>query len=386
MLYVPTFNHPGSTMSRHGMAVLGVLIALALIAVGFGLYSPGVEAIKANVADARIQGLVNSLGDAELTPARHLAQQHLEEAGLTAVDPLIAALHSPSATLRRNSAEMLGFIASPQALDALGRVMATDPVPAVRSRAAWALGELNDVRAVSSLERASVLDSNLKVRQEASGSLTALLSHLALAAGKNDRLVSAFAVAPGQTRIVYLVEFNQLSISRDGGMTWGTVAGATPSRVVALAVSPVSPDVIYAGTESMGLYKSDDAGTTWSAMNQGLGLEPGVRLGVTAIAVDPQNPDSAFVARGVWVGTSHTSFFPMGIMQSLDNGQTWKSVDLSTDQAISRLVIVNHKLYALSGDQLVSLRLQKGAYASTLYDNNGGVSEDGPACAGSHCR
>ena len=356
MLYVPTFNHPGSTMQRRSIAVFGVIFAFALIVVGFGLYSPGAEAIRANAADARIQGLVSQLGDAELTPARHLAQQHLEEAGLTAVDPLIAALHSPSATLRRNSAEMLGFIASPQALDALSRVMATDPAPAVRSRAAWALGELNDVRAVSALERASVLDSNLQVRQEASGSLTALLSHLALTAGKGASLVSAFAVAPSQPNIVYLVEFNQLSISRDGGKTWSTLAGATPSRVVALAVSPVSPDVIYAGTESMGLYKSADAGTTWFAMNQGLGLEPGVRLSVTAIAVDSQNPDSVYVARGAWVGTSQASFVPMGIMQTLDNGQTWKSVDL-TNQAISRLVIVNHKLYALSGNLLVLLRL-----------------------------
>lgn len=357
MVYVPTINHPGSTMPRRGIALLGVLLALALIAVGFGLYSPAAEAVRANIADARIQGLVNQLGDAELTPARHLAQQHLEEAGLTAVDPLIAALHSPSATLRRNSAEMLGFIASPQALDALSGAMATDPASAVRSRAAWALGELNDMRAVSALERASVLDSNLRVRQEASGSLAALLSHLASTAGKNASLVSTFAFAPSQPNIVYLVEFNQLSISRDGGKTWSAVAGTTPSRVVALAVSPVGPDVIYAGTESMGLYKSADGGATWSAMNQGLGLEPGVRLSVTAIAVDSQNPDSVYVARGAWVGTSQASFVPMGIMQSLDSGQTWKSVGLSTNQAISRLVIVNHKLYALSGDRLILLRL-----------------------------
>ena len=229
---------------------------------------------------------------------------------------------------------------------------------AVRSRAAWALGELNDVRAASALERASVLDSNLQVRQEAFGSLTALLSHLASTAGKEGcQSRQALAVAPSQPDIVYLAEFNQISSSRDGGKTWGTLSGVTPSRVVALAVSPVSPDVIYAGTESMGLYKSADAGTTWFAMNQGLGLEPGVRLSVTAIAVDPQNPDSVYVARGAWVGTSQASIIPMGIVQTLDNGQTWKTVDFVSNQAISRLVVVNHKLYALSGDLFVLLRL-----------------------------
>jgi HEAT repeats len=321
MLYVPTINHPGNTMQRSGIAVLGVLFALALIAVGFGLYSPGAEAIRANAAEARIQGLVNQLGDAQLTPARHLAQQHSEEAGPAAVDPLIAALHSPSATLRRNSAEMLGIIASPRGLDALSGVMATDTVPTVRSRAAWALGELNDVRIAAPLEHAAALDSNAQVRQEAEYSLTALQARLAVAAGKNESLVSAFAVAPRQTNIVYLAEFDQLSISRDGGKTWSTLAGTTPSRVVALAVSPVSPHVIYAGTESMGLYKSADGGATWSAMNQALGLEPGVRLGVTAIAVDPENPDRVYLARGAWVGTSHASFLPMGVMQSLSRSK-----------------------------------------------------------------
>lgn len=386
MLCVQIINHPAGAIHRLGIALLGVLIALALIALGFGLYSANADSVGGNAAGAQVQRLVNQLSDDQLTPARHLAQQHLEEAGPAAVDPLIAALHSPSATLRRNSAEMLGFVASPRALDALSGVMATDPVPTVRSRAAWALGELNDVRAVSALERASVLDSNLQVRQEALGSLRALLSHLALAAGKNERLVSAFAVAPGQPEVVYLAEFNQLSISRDGGKTWNTLAGTTPSRVVALAVSPLSPDVIYAGTESMGLYKSGNGGTTWSATNQGLGLEPGVRLSVTAIAVDPQNPDRVYLARGTWVGTSHARFLPMGVMQSLDKGQTWKPVDLDTNQAISRLVIVNHKLYAMSGDRLVLLRLQNGVYASTLYDGNNEVSANGPACAGSNCR
>ncbi len=351
MLCVQTINHPAGAIQRLGIALLGVLIALALIALGFGLYSANADSIGGNAAGAQVQRLVNQLSDDRLTPARHLAQQHLEEAGPAAVDPLIAALHSPSATLRRNSAEMLGFVASPRALDALSGVMATDPVPTVRSRAAWALGELNDVRAVSALERASVLDSNLQVRQEALGSLRALLSHLALAAGKNERLVSAFAVAPSQPDVVYLAEFNQLSISRDGGKTWSTLAATTPSRVVALAVSPANPDEIYAGTESLGLYKSTNGGATWFAMNQGLGFEPGVRLSVTAIAVDLQNPDRVYLARGAWVGTSHAIFLPLGVMQSLDKGQTWKPVDLIRIKrsAVSSLSITNCMLCPVTG-------------------------------------
>lgn len=230
-----------------------------------------------------------------------------------------------------------------------------------------------------------VLDPDSQVRREAKYSLTAEQARLAVAAGKNDTQISAFALAPSAPEVVYLAEMNQQAISRDGGKTWNAQTGKTSSRIVALAVSPTNSNVVYAGTESLGLYKSTDGGTTWVAMNQGLGQQPGERLSVTALAIDPQNPERVYAALGTWVGTSHASLLPRGIIQSLDQGQTWRLVDLGRNQVISRLVIVYHKLYALAGGRLVVLRLQNGVNASTAYDTSE-VSTNGPACTGSDCR
>jgi HEAT repeats/BNR/Asp-box repeat len=343
---------------RVATTLFGVAIALALIAGIAAIYFVNAAAIGPSAAEARIQGWVNQLGDEQLTPARHLAQQHLEESGDAAVDPLITALHSPDSALRRNSAEMLGFIASPRALDALTSTLQNDPVASVRSRAAWSLGEIHDLGAVQALEDASVRDQDLRVRQEAASSLDALRAYLALVAGKNEEITSAFALAPDQAAVIYLSEMNQVSVSRDGGKTWSETAGTLPSRVSALAVSPSNPNIVYAGTESMGLYKTTDAGTTWVQMNQGLGIEPGVRLTVTAIAVDPQFSDRLYVATGVWAGSDQATLLPAAVMRSLDGGTNWQPANMPpSNAAISRLVIFGNDLYASAGNEIDTLPL-----------------------------
>jgi hypothetical protein len=253
---------------------------------------------------------------------------------------------------------MLGFVRSPLALDALVSAMSQDPVAAVRARSAWALGELNDLRAIDPLEQASVLDQDLQVRQEASGSLDALRSYLPQPAGKDPSRVSPFAVAPGDQNLVYLADFDRLWVSHDGGTTWGLTARSLPSRITSLAISPANANTVYAGTESMGLYKSTDGGTTWVPVNAGLGLNPGVRLTVTAITIDPHVPNRVYAARGVWLGTSDANLTPMGVMLSIDGGATWQTVNLpSTGGAITRLVINGNTLYGSWRDQIVSIAI-----------------------------
>ncbi len=341
---------------RRRLTLLGVGIALVLIVIAGAIYFVNATATPPSAADARLRTLVNQLNDPHLTAERHRAQEQLEQAGPAAVAPLTDALHSPNATLRQNSTEMLGWIASPRALDALVSTLKTDSAPAVRARAAWSLGELNDPRVIAPLERAAMLDSDPQVRQEAVASLDAERSRFAMAAGKDPQLVSAFAVAPSAPNVVYLAALNQLTLSRDGGKTGTALAATTPSRVTALAVSPANSSVLYAGTEALGLYKSTDGGTTWVAINQGLGLQPGVRLTVTALAVDPQNADHVYAARGVWIGGTDASLTPLGVAQSTDGGATWQDVSFpATRGAINRLLIDSNKLYASTPNQVVSV-------------------------------
>jgi photosystem II stability/assembly factor-like uncharacterized protein len=211
---------------------------------------------------------------------------------------------------------------------------------------------------VNPLVRAAASDPNVHVRNAATDGLALLQGYWARNAGKQAGYVGALAVAPGNSDLVYLADLNELSVSGDGGITWTRLSNPLPSHVSALAVDPSQRNVIYAGADSMGLYKSVDGGDTWYAVNDGLGMAAGVRLRITALAIDPENPDRIFAARGVWIGTSHVELIPLGLMESRDSGVTWYAVEIpELEQAIGRLVVTNDKLYATAGERLISVEL-----------------------------
>jgi hypothetical protein len=97
--------------------------------------------------------------------------------------------------------------------------------------------------------------------------------------------------------------------------------------VGAIAVAPSNPDVIYVGSgEGMqrpdlstgdGIYKSTDAGKTWTH----LGLRDGQQI--PQILVDPANPGRLFVAV---LGHPYGPNAERGIFRSTDGGRTFDKV------------------------------------------------------------
>ena len=79
-----------------------------------------------------------------------------------------------------------------------------------------------------------------------------------------------------------------MSLSRDGGATWQSFSGGLPFNkpIVALAPDPVDPETLYAATPESGVFKSTDAGATWTLA----GLwPPGIPF-QGDLLVDPQEP------------------------------------------------------------------------------------------------
>jgi HEAT repeat protein/photosystem II stability/assembly factor-like uncharacterized protein len=113
------------------------------------------EALAAIGTPAAIGTLVAPLAGPLMTSARHAAMGGLETAGQLAVAPLTVALHDPSAAVRANAAEMLGWLKPASAVADLARLL-SDPSTAVQAQAAWALGEIGTEPARLALKPAPI--------------------------------------------------------------------------------------------------------------------------------------------------------------------------------------------------------------------------------------
>jgi photosystem II stability/assembly factor-like uncharacterized protein len=114
----------------------------------------------------------------------------------------------------------------------------------------------------------------------------------------------------------------------DFGNTWTPIFDDQASGSVgALAVAPSDPNILYVGSgEGLqrpdlavgdGVYKSTDAGKTWTH----LGLRDAQQI--TAIVVDPKNPDRVFVAAE---GHPYGPNGERGVFRSLDGGKNFEKV------------------------------------------------------------
>jgi photosystem II stability/assembly factor-like uncharacterized protein len=132
----------------------------------------------------------------------------------------------------------------------------------------------------------------------------------------------------------------------DFARTWNPIFdGQDTGSIGALAVAPSDPSVIYVGSgEGLrrpdlstgdGIYKSTDAGRTWTH----LGLRDGQQI--QAIAVDPRDAKRVFAAV---VGHPYGPNAERGLYRSVDGGTTFAKVLGSGDDtgAVSVVIDPNH--------------------------------------------
>jgi photosystem II stability/assembly factor-like uncharacterized protein len=114
----------------------------------------------------------------------------------------------------------------------------------------------------------------------------------------------------------------------DGGISWDPLFDKQIiSSIGAIAIADSDPNVIYAGTGEAcirgnisfgdGVYKSTDAGKTWT----NVGLKDTRHIG--KVIVNPANPDAVFVAA---LGHAYGANAERGIFRTRDGGKTWEKV------------------------------------------------------------
>ena len=140
--------------------------------------------------------------------------------------------------------------------------------------------------------------------------------------------VYSLAVNPVTPSQVYAGTGRGIARSSDGGATWDTTVstnyalptagGLAPpiaiGHIFALAINPLSPSTLYAGT-SQGIYQTLDAGITWTLTSTGLVTSSSGPY-VQAIAVDPVTPST------LYAGTS------LGVFSSTNAAATWVAVGI----------------------------------------------------------
>ena len=104
-------------------------------------------------------------------------------------------------------------------------------------------------------------------------------------------------------------------------------------RITAIDVVTSNPQVIYAGSASGGLWKSESGGINWHPVMDSVFIQS-----IGAVAIDQSNPDV------VWVGTGegnprNSVTGGYGLYRSLDAGKTWQSMGLERTRNIHRIII-----------------------------------------------
>ncbi|MEO5567539.1 MAG: hypothetical protein ABIR92_03560, partial [Gemmatimonadaceae bacterium] len=132
----------------------------------------------------------------------------------------------------------------------------------------------------------------------------------------------------------------------DGGTTWNLMkAGANASTgFIDVALDPRNPDVVYAsswqryrnayslnsGGPGSGLWKSTDAGRTWTEI-KGSGYPEG-RKGRISIGIAPSNPDVIYSVTEAATMEANAPYRPgqidaNGLYRTLDAGRTWEKMN-----------------------------------------------------------
>src|SRR5690349_13545038 len=157
---------------------------------------------------------------------------------------------------------------------------------------------------------------------------------------ENSEHIQNIVVDPRNSNVVYVTAIGPLWSSggdrglyktTDGGQTWKAVLTISPDTgVTDMVMDPKKPDTIYAaalqrrravgqligGGPESGLFKSTNAGATWTKLTNGL---PTVELGRIGLAINWRDPRIVYALVTAQKGEG-------GFFRSDDAGATWKRV------------------------------------------------------------
>jgi photosystem II stability/assembly factor-like uncharacterized protein len=104
-------------------------------------------------------------------------------------------------------------------------------------------------------------------------------------------------------------------------------------RIADIAIHDSNSSIWYVAAASGGVWKTTNAGTTWTPI-----FDEQPSYSIADVSIDPNNPDVIWVGTGENVSGRHVGWGD-GVYKSLDAGQTWTRMGLAKSEHIGKVLI-----------------------------------------------
>ena len=141
----------------------------------------------------------------------------------------------------------------------------------------------------------------------------------------------------------------------------------TSGRIGDIAVHPRDKKIWYVAVASGGVWKTENAGTTWTPV-----FDNEASYSIGTVVIDPKSPNV------IWVGTGENNAqrsvsYGDGVYKSVDGGRSWQNVGLKQSEHIGKILIDprnSNVVYVASQGPLFNKGGDRGLYKTT----DGGIT------------
>lgn len=104
-------------------------------------------------------------------------------------------------------------------------------------------------------------------------------------------------------------------------------------RIADIALHPENPSIWYVAVGSGGVWKTENAGTTWTPI-----FDKQASYSIGCVTLDPSHPEVVWVGSGENVGGRHVGYGD-GVYRSSDGGRNWTNQGLRQSEHISKIIV-----------------------------------------------